>query len=160
MTSYIRLSIGSAMTSANPVRNYKHSRVLVNDTSGPSQADFVSAHTNLPFFVNYIWFIILKINYNYISKLQLVMIDCMSCDQLYDLQYFPINYNCSFSHGWKLGLWAITCTDNYYRILEQCQPMYYSGSPRSLLLATTLMCAGSPASPMTCHPLICVTVPL
>ena len=45
---------------------------------------------NLPVFVNYIWFIILRVNYNYISKLQLVMIDCLGCDQLYDLQCFPI----------------------------------------------------------------------
>ena len=50
---------------------------------------------------------------------------------------------------------------DYEQLLVQtittgCQPMYYSGSPRSLLLAMTLMCADSPASPMTCHPLICL----
>ena len=41
-------------------------------------------------------------------------------------------------------------------ITTGCQPMYYSGSPRSLLLAMTLMCADSPPSPMTCHPLTCL----
>ena len=60
------------VTSANLVKNYKRSWVLVNDASGPSRADFASAHTNLPFFVNYIWFIILRVVYNYISKLQLI----------------------------------------------------------------------------------------
>ena len=66
----------SGTPSANPVKNYKCSWVLVNDASGPSQADFASTHTNLPFFVNYIWFIILRVNYNYVGKLQLVIIDC------------------------------------------------------------------------------------
>ena len=50
---------------------------------------------------------------------------------------------------------------DYEQLLVQtittgCQPMYYSGSLRSLLLAMTLMCAGGPASPMMCHPLICL----
>ena len=50
---------------------------------------------------------------------------------------------------------------DYEQLLVQtittgCKPVYYSGSPRSLLLAMTLMCANSPAPPMTCHPLICL----
>ena len=68
-------SCSRLLPSANPVRNYKRSWALVNGTSGPSQAEFASADTNLPFFVNYILFIILMVDYNYISKLQLIAID-------------------------------------------------------------------------------------
>ena len=99
---------GGCISSANPVRNYKCSWALVNDTSGPSQADFASTHMNLPFFVNYIWFIILRVNYNYVGKLQLVIIDCgqvwsivwivincLNCDQLPELQSIAwIAINC------------------------------------------------------------------
>ena len=71
---HVVISIRSlrSASSANPVRDYKRSWALVNHASSPSWANFASAHTNLLFFVNYIRFIILRVDYNYISKLQLI----------------------------------------------------------------------------------------
>ena len=99
---------GGCISSANPVRNYKRSWALVNDASGPSQADFVSTHMNLPFFVNYIWFIILRVNYNYVGKLQLVIIDC---GQVWSIVWIAINcLNCDQLPELRSIAWiAINC---------------------------------------------------
>ena len=102
--------------SANLVKNYKRSWALVNDASGPSRADFASAHTNLPFFVNYIWFIILRVNYNYVGKLQLVIIDC---DQVWSIVWIAINcLNCD----WLYELWLIVQVAIYCMSCNTVQP--------------------------------------
>ena len=99
---------GGCISSANPVRNYKRSWALVNDASSPSQADFASTHMNLPFFVNYIWFIILRVNYNYVGKLQLVIIDC---GQVWSIVWIAIDcLNCDrLPELWSIAWIAIDC---------------------------------------------------
>ena len=119
---------GGCISSANPVKNYKRSWALVNDASGPSRADFASAHMNLPFFVNYIWFIILRVNYNYVGKLQLVIIDC---DQVWSIVWIAIDcLNCDRLPELWLIIWVvIDCTscDLLYE-LQHCPTILWIGS--------------------------------
>ena len=130
LSGHTRADDQDAMTSANPVKNYKRSWALVNDASGPSRADFASAHTNLPFFVNYIWFIILRVNYNYVGKLQLVIIDCdqawsivwiaidcLNCDRFPELRsiaWIAIDYmSCDRLYELRSIVWVATLSNHF-----------------------------------------------